>query len=187
VNSLIGETFDKGKPVVLMGYPLGKAQILCYFFSGWGPLYLHESVARMNEVHRRYGVELKRGKTLDPATLGDGDLPQGPWIMVTPLMRGSNRVLSNLKRRHGAVLVAFSGWAVEPAYARYLGVDYAFPLSDHCDYAELLKLVEEVAPEVVYTTHGNAQGFARDLRRLGFEARSLGSYQSSLNDYLSEA
>ena len=187
VNTLISETFDKGKPVVLMGYPLGKAQLLCYFFSAWGPLYLHESVAKMNEVHRKYGIDLRRGKTVDPASPGAGELSPGPWLMVSPMMGGSSRFLSGLKRRYGAVIVAFSGWATDPGYRQYLGVDYAFPMSDHCDYAELLRLVQEVAPEVVYTTHGHAQGFARDLKRLGFTARSLASYQSSLYDYLREA
>jgi putative mRNA 3-end processing factor len=187
VNTLISETFDKGKPVVLMGYPLGKAQLLCYFFSAWGPLYLHKSVARMNEVHRKYGIELKRGKTVDPAGSAEEDLSPGPWLMVTPVMSGSSRFLARLKRRYGAVIVAFSGWATDSGYRHYLGADYAFPLSDHCDYAELLRLVQEVAPEVVYTTHGHAQEFARDLKRLGYAARSLASYQSSLYDYVREA
>jgi len=184
VNTLIGETFDKGKPVVLMGYPLGKAQLLCYYFSSWSPLYLHVSVARMNEVHRRHGVSLKEGDLIDSEGPGEAELPAGPWLMVTPIMKSSGMFISNLKRRLGAVLVAFSGWASEPGYKQYLGVDHAFPLSDHCDYSELLRLAQEVSPDVIYTTHGFAQEFARDLRREGFTAKSLSSYQSSLYDYV---
>ena len=111
----------------------------------------------MNEVHRKYGIELRRGKTVDPASPGAGDLSPGPWLMVSPMMGGSSRFLSGLKRRYGAVIVAFSGWATDPGYGQYLGADYAFPMSDHCDYKELLRLVQEVAPEIVYTTHGHAQ------------------------------
>jgi putative mRNA 3-end processing factor len=184
VHTLISETFDKGKPVVLMGYPLGKAQLLTYFFSTWSPFYVHESVARMNEIHRRNGVDLKRGKVVDPTAVGDGDISRGPWLMVAPMMSSSNRFLARLKKEHSAVTVAFSGWATNDGYRFSMGADYAFPLSDHCDYAELMKLVQEVSPEVVYTTHGFAQEFAADLRRVGFTARTISSYQSSLFDYL---
>jgi putative mRNA 3-end processing factor len=104
--------------------------------------------------------------------------------MVAPMMSSSNGFLARLKKEHSAVTVAFSGWAANDGYRFSMGADYAFPLSDHCDYAELMKLVQEVSPEVVYTTHGFAQQFAVDLRRIGFTARTISSYQSSLFDYL---
>ncbi|MDV3277435.1 MAG: hypothetical protein LYZ69_03085 [Nitrososphaerales archaeon] len=185
VNGLIGEMYHRGKPVVLMGYPLGKAQLLSYFFSTWEPLFFHESVARMNDIHRRHGVPLREGSRFEPDKDSDS-LPLGPWLMVAPLSHGRSKMLAHLKKRYGAVLVAFSGWAMDGGYARSLGADYAFPLSDHCDYPELLKLVDEVSPEVVYTTHGFAQEFAKDLRKLGFSARTLNPYQSSLADFSSD-
>ncbi|HUI86906.1 MAG TPA: MBL fold metallo-hydrolase RNA specificity domain-containing protein [Nitrososphaerales archaeon] len=184
VNSLIGAAFDKGRPVVLMGYQLGKAQLLSYFFSSWSPLYLHEGVARINDVHRRHGVSLRTGRRFDPANGTEG-IPRGPWVMITPMTTGRSRFMAALKKQYGAVLIAFSGWALGEGYCRSLGIDYAFPLSDHCDYPELIKLVQEVSPETVYTTHGFAQEFASDLRKMGFTARTLSAYQSSLYDYVS--
>lgn len=183
VNSLVGESYDKGKPVVLMGYPLGKAQLLSYFFSAWEPLFLHEKVATMNEIHAKHGVQLKDGTRFDPARDLDG-LPHGPWVMIAPLTSGRSRVMSHLKRKYGAVLVAFSGWALGGGYRFSLAADYAFPLSDHCDYPELMKLVQDISPEMVYTTHGFAAEFASDLRKVGFSARTLAPYQSSLSEYL---
>jgi Cft2 family RNA processing exonuclease len=53
---------------------------------------------------------------------------------------------------------------MERGYSGYLGADYSFPLSDHCDYTELLQLVRDVSPETVYTTHGFTSEFARTLR-----------------------
>lgn len=182
VNGLIAETYHRGRPVVLMGYPLGKAQLLSYFFSSWAPLFLHERVAEMNDVHRKHGVPLKAGQRL--AFEDDSEsLPSGPWLMIAPLSSGRSRLMSHLRKRYGAVLVAFSGWATGGGYARSIGADFAFPLSDHCDYPELLRLVTDVSPEMVYTTHGFADGFAGDLRRMGFSARRLGSYQSSLHEF----
>jgi putative mRNA 3-end processing factor len=184
VNALIGSAFDRGKPVVLMGYQLGKAQLLSYFFSSWSPLYVSDGIARLNEVHRKYGVPLKPARHFDPSK-GAESLQRGPWVMITSMTSGRSRFMSALKKQHGAVLVAFSGWALGAGYCRSLGVDYAFPLSDHCDYPELIRLVQEVSPEVVYTTHGFAQEFAGDLRKMGFTARTLAPYQSSLFDYVS--
>jgi putative mRNA 3-end processing factor len=181
VNEMIGHTFDKGRPVVLMGYPLGKSQILSYLFSSWNPFFVHESVGQMNDIYIESGVPLKREAKTIAKTL-DG-LPQGPWVMVAPMMGSRNKLAVRLKKEYGAVLAAFSGWAVERGYGRYLGADYSFALSDHCDYAELLRLVREVSPEVVYTTHGFTNEFARTLRGEGFDAKPLDGYQAALSDY----
>jgi putative mRNA 3-end processing factor len=182
VNSLVGESYDRGKPVILMGYPLGKAQLLSYFFSVWEPLFMHESVATINEIHTRHGVRLRQGTRFDPTRDLDR-LPQGPWVMIAPMSSGRSRVMSHLKRKYGAVLVAFSGWALGAGYRFSLAADYSFPLSDHCDYPELMNLVQEVSPEIVYTTHGFAAEFASDLRKVGFSAKTLYPYQSSLSEY----
>jgi putative mRNA 3-end processing factor len=186
VNSLIAAAYDRGNPVVLMGYPLGKAQLLSYFFSSWEPILYHDSVATMNRVHTDHGVRLKPGKKFDPAKDRDR-LPQGPWLMVSPMSSGRSRLMSHLKKKYGAILVAFSGWAIGPRYRHTMGADYSFPLSDHCDYEELISLVRAISPEQVYTVHGFAAEFARDLRKMGFSARTLAAYQSSLSEYVRPA
>src|SRR4029453_11462600 len=48
-----------------------------------------------------------------------------------------------------------------------------FPLSDHADYADLIRYVELVRPRRVFTLHGFAAEFARDLRERGVEAWAL--------------
>ena len=180
VNSTIGTLFDKGRPVVLMGYALGKSQILSHLFSSWSPFYVHERVAEINEVYRLCGVDLRKGKVVGTDLEG---LSNGPWVMVAPMMSSRSQFAQRLKKEYGAALVAFSGWAADPGYAYSIGADYAFPVSDHCDYPELVALVKEVSPELVYTTHGFTGEFALDLRRLGFDARPLNGYQSFLSDY----
>ena len=182
VNGLISSAYDRGVPVVLMGYPLGKAQLLSYFFSSWDPIYYHERVDEMNRIHIDHGVKLKEGTRFDP--MKDKDrLPRGPWLMVSPMSSGRSRLMAHLKKEYGAILVAFSGWALGSGYRYTMGADYSFPLSDHCDYQELVKLVQAVSPEMVYTVHGFAAEFAADLRRMGFSAKPLSAYQSSISDY----
>ena len=183
VNGLISSAYDRGNPVVLMGYPLGKAQLLSYYFSSWDPIFYHDSVATMNRIHIDHGVQLKPGKKFDPSK-DQEKLPSGPWVMVSPMSSGRGRLMSHLKKEYGAILVAFSGWAMGSGYRYTMGADYSFPLSDHCDYQELIGLVQAVSPEMVYTVHGFAAEFAQDLRKMGFSARPLAAYQSSLSDYV---
>ncbi|MDG6926218.1 MAG: exonuclease [Nitrososphaerota archaeon] len=180
VNSKIGMMFDKGRPVVLMGYALGKSQVLSHLFSSWSPLYFHEQVAKMNDVYVQCGVSLKSGKKVS-ADLSD--LPRGPWVMVSPMMSSRNKLAQRLKKEYRAAFIAFSGWAADPGYAYSLGADFAFAVSDHCDYKELTTLVHDVSPEVVYTTHGFTQEFAADLRSQGFDAKPLAGYQTFLSEY----
>jgi len=180
VNSTIGMLFDKGKPVGLMGYALGKSQILSHLFASWSPLFLHEQVAQINDVYIECGIALKKGKKVS-ADLAD--LPQGPWVMISPMMSSRNKVAQRLKKEYGAAFVAFSGWAADPGYAYSLGADYAFAVSDHCDYQELMSLVHDVSPEVVYTTHGFTQEFASDLRKQGFDAKPLAGNQTFISEY----
>ena len=39
-NSIISDMYDLGVPVILMGYPLGKAQLLTALFGHWEPMFV---------------------------------------------------------------------------------------------------------------------------------------------------
>ena len=169
-NKIISEMYDLGIPIVLMGYTLGKAQLLTKLFGHWDPLYVHESVAKMNSIYSDLGVELKSAVTHKQAE-EEGLLSKNrPWIMVAPLMHSRNAFIKEMKDRHGAVTIGFTGWAIGQRYKYMMGLDYIMPLSDHCDYAELVAAVKQCNPDKVYTFHGFAAEFAKSLREMGFDA-----------------
>ena len=56
-------------------------------------------------------------------------------------------------------------------------------LSNHADFWELMRIVEKVRPEKVFTVYGFAHEFAKILGGVGIEARSIGA-NSSLRDLL---
>lgn len=181
VNRVISDFFSRGIPVVLMGYPLGKAQVLSYLFSSWDPIYVHESVQKMNEAHSQMGIKLRDFIPYQEAFNKDL-LKRRPWILITPIWSGRTNFVKGLKKRYNAVTIAFSGWSIEPSYRYAMSFDYAFPLSDHCDFNELIKFVEECEPKKVYTTHGFASELASHLRRLGYNATPLSGFQKSLDE-----
>jgi len=177
VNKLISDLFSKGVPIILMGYPLGKAQILSYLFSNWEPIYLQESIKKMNEIYKKLGIDLK-----DFEIYSEDKLKRKPWIIIAPLK--SKGYLSNIKKKYKAVTIGFTGWALDRSYKYAMGLDYAFPLSDHCDFNELVNLVKQANPSKVYTVHGYASEFAAYLRNLGFDAEALLGVQTCMTDYL---
>lgn len=180
VNELISELYNRGKPVLLLGYQLGKAQTLSYLFGHWEPVYYHDSVKEMNDLHRKLGVQIKPGLGHTEAA-SKGLLEKKPWIMVAPLMSESNQFVKDMKSKYGAVTVGFSGWA-KSGFAYGRKNDYSIPLSDHCDYGELIDLVKKSGAEKIYTVHGFVDEFAADLVKMGFDAQPL--RENSLDEFL---
>ena len=185
-HKIISEQFSMGRPVILMGYPLGKAQILTRIFSVWKPFYQHGAVAKINSTCSSLGLDLGGDHLTYQEAQRRGLLEKKPWVLITPMYSGRSTFISNLKKKYGAVTVAFSGWAADPSFKYAMGVDYAIPLSDHCDFNELKEVVKRCFPEVVYTFHGFAAEFAEHLRREGFDARPLTSMQETVGAYADE-
>ncbi len=50
-----------------------------------------------------------------------------------------------MKKSNIAGVAVLTGWAMDGSAKHRLGVDEAFPLSDHADYNDLIRHVEEVA------------------------------------------
>lgn len=169
-NKIISEMYDLGKPVILMGYTLGKAQLLTKLFGHWDPI-IHDSVARINSVYSELGVEMPDVKHSHSEKLSKSH----PWVMVAPLMSDRSAFVKDMKDRYGAVTIGFSGWAIGHRYRYMMGLDYVMPLSDHCDYSELVAAVKQCAPNKVYTFHGFAKEFAESLCNMGFDAEPVGN------------
>ena len=172
-NELISQMYNRGIPLILMGYPLGKAQLLTEFFRHWDPLIVHESVFGMNSIYRQLGIPLRGGMTLSQAR--ERGIIQGgiPWIMISPFMSKSSEFIRTMKASCNAVTVGFTGWATRTRFRQVMGLDYARPISDHCDFNELLEIVRYCNPEKIYTIHGFADYFAKRLRTMGYEAEAL--------------
>ena len=181
VNELISEFYSKGIPVILMGYQLGKAQTITQLFGHWSPLYFHDSVKEMNDLHNQLGVSLNDGIGHSEAQK-KGLLDKKPWIMVAPMMSEKNSFLKEMKSKYGAVTIGFSGWAKSTKFNFGRRTDYSIPMSDHCDFDELVNMVVKSGAEKVYTIHGFVEEFAQHLRTLGISAQPL--RENSLDDFI---
>lgn len=181
VNELISDLYGKGIPVILMGYQLGKAQTITQLFGHWGPLYFHDSVKEMNSLHQKLGVSLNDGIGHSEAQK-KGLLDKKPWIMIAPMMYSKSNFLKEMKSKYGAVTIGFSGWAQSTRFPFGRRSDYSIPLSDHCDFNELVNMVVQSGAEQVYTIHGFVEEFSQHLRKLGINAQPL--RENSLDDFI---
>jgi len=174
----LSDTMDS--PVLLFGYTLGRAQELEKLVerSERDRLFVTKATARIDRVIEAhtdvaFASELYR----EDVTLGPGD------ALVLPTQTSTLSFVEALSER-GAIKAGFSGWATNPGFRFRGGYDVTFTLSDHCDFDELVSVVEAVDPEVVYTTHGSADAFANHLtRELGVDARSLIQGQATLGEF----
>lgn len=150
---------------VLMGYSLGKAQEIIAAIAPLGaPVMLHSSITKLMPI-----CAPEMGKL--PAMRAFDAQEASGHIVVVPPMSKRSPALQSLPRLRTAVL---TGWALQPSAKYRYGVDAAFPISDHADYPELLRTVELVQPQRIFTVHGYTREFAADLRRLGHDAWTLG-------------
>ena len=159
------EAMEEGAVPVLFGYSLGKGQEIIAALAQAGlPVVLHGAVHRMTEVVRTLWPDFP------PAERYAAGADLAGKVLICPPSANHSRMLQKIKSTRTAML---SGWAMNPgAHFRYQ-TDTAFPLSDHADYPDLLRLVELVRPRRVLTLHGYAAAFARDLRERGIEAWAL--------------
>ena len=181
VNELISELYAKGIPVILMGYQLGKAQTITQLFDHWEPLYFHDSVKEMNSLHNQLGVSLNDGMGHSEAEK-QGLLEKKPWVMVAPMLPNKNKFIQEMKSKYGAITIGFSGWAQSSKFSFGRRTDYSFPMSDHCDFNELVNMVQESGAEQVYTIHGFVDEFAQHLRKIGINAKPL--LENSLDNFI---
>ena len=181
VNELISELYTRGVPVILMGYQLGKAQTITHLFGHWSPLYLHDSVKEMNDLHQQLGVPLMEGMGHSEAQ-NKGLLDKKPWIMVTPMMSEKNNFLKEMRTKYGAVTIGFSGWAQSTKFPFGRRTDYSIAMSDHCDFDELVSMVVQSGAEQIYAIHGFVDEFTAHLRKIGITAQPL--RENSLDDFV---
>ena len=170
VARLIRSTRQFPERAHLVGaYALGKAQRLIRLLreGGWDrPLYMHGAMDRLNALYQRHGVDLG---PLAPATADHPTKFAGEIVIAPP-----SAIADKWSRRFADPLPAFaSGWMSVRARARQRGVELPLVISDHADWDELTRTVEEVAPGELWITHGREEGLLRWAELKGVKARAL--------------
>ena len=147
---------------VLLCHALGKTEEVMMALAPYGFTFALEK--RCVPCARAYA---SAGRPLPEWVELDGGEAPGRVVIAPPAGKDEVRRLG----RYRTALV--SGWAKDAEFARLFGADATFDLSDHCDFDELVEVVEKSGADQVYTVHGYTADFARLLRKRGVRASAL--------------
>lgn len=152
-----------GATPTLLCYSLGKSQEVLRALGDSGlPVMLHADTMRLTRIYEQLGVPFPAYREFNARELA------GHVVICPPHGQGL------LGRIPAPRTAAITGWAIDVGAKYRLRCHTAFPLSDHADFADLLRFVDLVQPRRVFTLHGFAREFAATLRSRGVDALALG-------------
>ena len=155
---------EESSPVIIAAYAFGKAQeIIALLNKNDISCAVPREIEQIAYIYSLHGYPLK----YEPLSLKtDAKVVIVPRIQIQKPTPEVKRLLES-----GAKTAIASGWAAFQLFSEY---DRKIPLSDHADFWDLIKFVEQCSPEKVYTFHGYPRELAREIRdRLGIEAYPL--------------
>ncbi len=156
---------------VLVGaYALGKAQrVIAELRAAAGhraPIYLHGAMERMCRLYEEFGVDLGELRLVSDHTRED---IRGHIVICPP-----GALNDRWSRRLPDPITAMaSGWMRVRQRARQRNVELPLIVSDHADWGELTRTIEEVNPAETWITHGREEALLRWCQLNQRRARAL--------------
>ncbi|MFL0355198.1 ligase-associated DNA damage response exonuclease [Erythrobacter sp. GH1-10] len=149
---------DNPDKCVLVGaYALGKAQRVIAELRAAGhahPIYLHGAMEKMCRLYEEHGVDL--GELRLVADHEKDDMRGS--IVVCPPSALNDRWS---RRLPDPITAMASGWMRVRQRARQRNVELPLVISDHADWNELTRTIDEVDPAEVWVTHGREEALLR--------------------------
>ena len=165
-------TLLKSGEVYIFGYH-GKLQEALQILSKADfsvPALVEGKVFRICKIFEKYGVEFKNYFSTEEEKGRKLRKTGEPFIALFH-MRKSGEIPREKNR------IYLSGWEFKKPVRRESPHEWVVALSDHSDFEELLKYVEESSPQFVITDNfrvGNAKSLAAEItRRLGIPAQPM--------------
>ena len=161
---------DHPERCVLVGaYALGKAQRLIAELRAAGhrdPIYLHGAMERMCRLYEDFGVNLGELRLVSDHSK---DEMRGAIVVCPP-----SALNDRWSRRLPEPITAMaSGWMRVRQRARQRMVELPLVISDHADWGELTRTIEEVDPAETWITHGREEALLRWCQLHQRRARAL--------------
>ena len=178
IAKLIGAVRAEPDRAILVGaYALGKAQRVIAELRGAGwdaPIYIHGSLQALCAYHQEQGIDLGELRPATAETVTKAETA-GQIVIAPP-----SAFNSPWMRRFADPVVGFaSGWMQIRNRAKARGVELPMVISDHVDWPDLTRTIQELAPEETWITHGRedalmrwcemTQRVGRPLRLVGYE------------------
>jgi len=150
-------------------YGLGKAQRVISLLRQQGfdrTIWLHGALVELCKLYERLGVKLG---DMRPVSDVDAKNLKGELILCPP-----SATDDRWATKFGNSITSFaSGWMRVRARARQRGAELPLIISDHADWPELLKTIEDVQAPEIWVTHGRDDALVHQLTLMGRKAQAL--------------
>jgi putative mRNA 3-end processing factor len=170
IDRLLGRLHENPDRCVLVGaYALGKAQRLIAELRSRGyaePIYIHGALQRLCDLYREQGIDLG---DLRPATGAAKDELRGHIVVAPPGCLNDRWS----RRLPDPITAMASGWMRVRQRARQRNVELPLIVSDHADWDELTRTIEELKPREVWITHGREDALMHWCMTRQIKAREL--------------
>jgi putative mRNA 3-end processing factor len=154
---------------VVGAYAFGKAQRVIKLLRQAGydaPIYLHGAMINLCTAYERMGIALGE---LVPATIQTKSKLAGQIVIAPP-----GAIADRWARRLADPVVCYaSGWMRVRQRARSRGVELPLVISDHADWNELNKTVDDVGAPEIWVTHGREEALIHEVAKRGIAGRAL--------------
>lgn len=164
------ENAQSGHASIVFCYSLGKAQRVMNMLMNRSSqkIYLHGAVYSLSKLYREMGIKL-----IDFAPVSERE--KGVSFQQDLIIAPPSAIGTPWMKRFGLCKTAFaSGWMEVRGTRRRKALDRGFVLSDHADWTDLIRTIEQTKAKIVLTTHGSSAILAKYLQEeKGIEAREL--------------
>ena len=160
---------DRDRCVLVGAYALGKAQRVIAELRAAGhsqPIYLHGAMEKMCRLYEEHGVALGDLRLV-------ADTPKDAMrghVIISPPSALNDRWS---RRLPDPVTAMASGWMRVRQRARQRNVELPLIISDHADWNELTRTIEEVHAQENWITHGREDALLRWCHLHQRKARAL--------------
>ncbi|MGC4032926.1 MAG: hypothetical protein QM754_14555 [Tepidisphaeraceae bacterium] len=144
---LVSEAIQEGRQPIVLGYALGKAQHAVKVLGDAGfNITEHGAVHKLSNVYDSLGVPLgKRRRYTADDFHGQGAISlEECGVLIAPPSAARSPFVNQFAKK---TTIMLSGWALLKGAEYRYGVDHVLPISDHCDFDELLELIDRVRPK----------------------------------------
>lgn len=182
IHSWWSANASAGRNSILFGYSLGKAQRILAELAPHAhrPVLIHETIAELTDCYRAQGRKLAPTMELD--SLEPHDPIEGELILAPPSI-----LRTEWLRRFGRFETAFaSGWMQNGSGGNWGAhggsYDRGFVMSDHADWGDLNRTIDESGARRVFVLHRGNGALIRHLRKRGYDAHGVDGLE--LDNYL---
>lgn len=162
-------TANPDRCVLVGAYALGKAQRVIAELRAAGhtqPIYLHGALERMCRLYQELGVDLGDLRLVSDAKKDD----LAGHVVLSPPSALNDRWSRRLPDPISAMA---SGWMRVRQRARQRNVELPLIISDHADWEELTRTIQDVDPSETWITHGREEAILRWCQLHQRPARAL--------------